>query len=237
MFRKPWKLALFAGMGAVLASSLATAATFGTVVPIGGEAADIALDEARGVLYVANFTANRIDLMSLSNNVVQTSINVAAQPSSISLSPDDHWLLVAHYGNNTSPASPTNGLTLIDLTNANASQTFALANPPLGVAFGIDDKALVVTTQEFILFDPSLGTTQVLETIAQVATNAIPQPAQSFPPNIVQASIAVSRDGNTIAGFGGNSPYLLFRYSVLNHSISSSFYSSTPPAGPRTISE
>ena len=236
MFRKPWKLVLFAWTGAVLACSMAAAASFGTVVPIGGEAADIALDEGRGVLYVANFTANRIDVMSLSTNVVQTSINVAAQPSSISLSPDGHWLLVAHYGNNTAPASPTNGLTLVDLTNSNARQTFALANPPLGVAFGSDDKALVVTSQEFILFDPSVGTTQVLETIEQVATTAIPQPPASFPGNIVQASVATSHDGNTVAGFGGNSPYLLFRYNVLTHTISSSFYVSTLPAGPRTVS-
>ncbi len=71
----------FAWTGAVLMRrSALRAATFGTVVAIGGEAADLALDEARGVLYVANFTANRIDVMSLSNNVVQTSINVAAQP-------------------------------------------------------------------------------------------------------------------------------------------------------------
>ena len=40
-------------------AATAPAATFGTVVPIGGEAADIALDETRGVLYIANFTANR----------------------------------------------------------------------------------------------------------------------------------------------------------------------------------
>ena len=43
---------------------------------IGGEAADIALDPTRGVLYIANFTANRIDVMTLSNNAIQTSINV-----------------------------------------------------------------------------------------------------------------------------------------------------------------
>jgi len=236
MFRKPWKVVLIALGGAWLAASPAAAATFGTVVPIGGEAGDIALDQTRGVLYIANFTANRIDVMSLSNNRVQTSINVASQPSSISVSPDDHWLLVAHYGNNTPPATPTNALTLIDLTNSYAQQVFALGNPPLGVAFGSDDKALVVTDTEFILFDPSVGTTQVLETIAQVVTNAIPQPPASFPGNIVQASVATSADGNTIAGFGGNSPYLLFRYSVLNHTISGSFYISTPPAGPRTVS-
>ena len=63
-----------------------------------------------------------------------------------------------------------------------------------------------------------VGTTQVLQTIAQVATNAIPQPPASFPGNIVQASVATSRDGLTIAGFGGYSPYLLFRYNVVNHS-------------------
>jgi len=41
--------------------------TFGQVVVIGGEAIDLALDESRGVLYIANFTANRIDVMSLAN--------------------------------------------------------------------------------------------------------------------------------------------------------------------------
>src|SRR5579863_5545119 len=107
---------------AVLAASIATAAwggTFGKVVSIGGEASDIALDPTRGVLYIANFTANRIDVMTLSNNTVQTSINVPNQPSSISVSPDGHWLLVGNYGNNTNGSS-TNALTLIDLTNANA---------------------------------------------------------------------------------------------------------------------
>ncbi len=231
MFRKLSVLA-----GAVLISGVALAGTFGTVVPIGGEAADIALDESRGVLYVANFTANRIDVMSLANNQVQTSINVAAQPSSISVSPDAHWLLAAHYGNNAAPASPTNALTLIDLTNNYASQTFALGNPPLGVAFGLDGNALVVTTQEFIQFNPLLGTTQTLQSITQVATNSIPQPPASFPGNIVQATIAASRDGLTIAGFGGSSPYLLFRYNVATGSITSSFYVSSPPAGPRVAS-
>src|SRR5207302_7246938 len=65
-----------------------SAATLGTVVPIGGAAADIALDEPRGVLYIANFTANRIDVMSLADNTVHTSYNVAGQPASLSLSPD-----------------------------------------------------------------------------------------------------------------------------------------------------
>src|ERR1700677_992812 len=142
MFRKPHLIAL-----TVMMAGAAFAGTSGTVVPIGGEAADLALDESRGVLYIANFTANRIDVMTLSNNQIQTSINVASQPTSISMSPDNHWLLVANYGATTSttsaPASQNNSLTLIDLTNGNAQQTFAIGTPPLGVAFGLDDKALV----------------------------------------------------------------------------------------------
>src|SRR5262249_36917338 len=163
--------------------------------------ADVALDEARGVLYVANFTANRIEVMSLATNAVRTSINVAAQPSSISLSPDGHWLLVTHYGNRTAPASSSNAISLIDLNNNNAKQTFVLGNPPLGAAFGIDNRALVVTTQEFILFDPALGTTQLLDTIQGQAAKSIPQPnGTSFPPNIVTASVAASADGLSVFG-------------------------------------
>lgn len=230
-----WAIAL---IGAVLMARAAPGAnTFGQVVTIGGEAIDIALDESRGVLYIANFTANRIDVMSLANYAIQTSINVAAQPSSISLSPDNHWLLVAHYGDTTPPATQSNLLTLIDLTAANSKQTFALGNPPLGVAFGIDDKALVVTTTQFILFDPALGTTQILQTVAQVATNAIPQPPATFPLGFTEAGVATSKDGLTVAGFGGSTTAgLLFKYAVADHTITASSWGATPPLGPRAVS-
>src|ERR1700692_985745 len=95
--RKYWILALAV---ALIPSGSLLAGTFGRVVPIGGAASDVGLDEARGVLYIANFTANRIEVMSLANNTIQTSINVAAQPGSISLSPDGRYLIVAHFGNN-----------------------------------------------------------------------------------------------------------------------------------------
>src|SRR5438045_9334561 len=68
---------------AVLAlTTAAWSGTFGRVIPIGGQASDIALDEGRGVLYIANFTANTIDVMSLADNTISTSLNVAPQPGS-----------------------------------------------------------------------------------------------------------------------------------------------------------
>src|SRR5579863_7248134 len=115
MLRKSWLSAMqwamkWALAGAVLTAGPALAGTFGTVVPIGGAGSDLALDEPRGLLYVADFTANRIDVMSLATNTIQTSINVPAQPSSLALSPNGRWLLVGCYGNNSAPATQQSGL-------------------------------------------------------------------------------------------------------------------------------
>ncbi len=230
MLRKSTILAL---AGSLLMTGAAMAATFGKVVPIGGAPADVALDESRGKLYIANFTGRRIDVMSLATNTITTSISVAAQPSSLAVSPDGHWLLAAHYGNNTAPASPTNNLTVIDLRNNNSKQTFALANPPLGLAFGIDNRALVVTTKDFISFDPSLGTTQVITTIDEQATKAIPQPPQSFPAQFSQASVGASADGRYIWGFADS---LMFYYQATNHIISAGYYTASPTMAPRVVS-
>jgi len=220
----------------MILAGAAAAGTFGTVIPIGGEAVDLALDEPRGVLYVADFTGNRVDVISLSTGTIQTTINGLNNPSSLSVSPDDHWLVVAEYGNNTAPAAQTNGLAVIDLTNNYARQFFNLGQPPLGVAFGMDGNALIVTTNSFQLYNPNTGQVQLLETISQVATNAIPQPPANFPLEFTEAAIAVSRDGSTIAGFGGGSPYLVFRYSVPTQTVTSSYYVSSPPGGPRVVS-
>src|SRR5438309_7707728 len=105
MYRVGFWLVLVA-LGVLLVPGLVApvyAGTFGKVVPIGGQASDIALDEGRGVLYIANFTANSIDVMSLADNSISTSINVGPQPGSLALSPDGQFLVVAHFGNFNAP--------------------------------------------------------------------------------------------------------------------------------------
>jgi len=222
-----WKTALAASL-----TASAWGGTFGKVVSIGGQASDLALDEPRGVLYVANFTANRVEVMSLGSYTIQTSINVASQPSALALSPDDHYLVVANYGNSAAPASPSNAITVIDLTT-NGTQTFALGSPPLGVAFGLDGLALVVTTTDFLLFDPASGTTQELSTIAGVTAKTLPQPTGSFPTNIVAASVSASADATKIYGFGDT---LMFSYDVTSRTIRAGLYTSSPTLGPRAVS-
>src|SRR6266849_2235529 len=132
----------------LMMTSAAHGGTFGSVVPIGGHASDIALDEARGVLYAANFGAARIDVVSLAKHTAVSSIHVAPYPGSIALSPDGQFLLVAHFGNFQPPSSSANALTLVNLATS-GQQTFTLGDPPLAVAFGADGRALVVTTTRF----------------------------------------------------------------------------------------
>ncbi|MFN7935146.1 MAG: hypothetical protein U0R19_17580 [Bryobacteraceae bacterium] len=218
--------------------------TVGRVVAIGGHASDLALDEARGVLYVANFTANRVDVLNASEGTVQSSINVAAQPSSLALSVDGRYLVVAHYGNVTAPASPSNGVTVIDLS-ANSRSSFALGSAPLGVAFGLDNKALIVTATEFLLFDPVTGNASNLGSISGVTTKALPQPLTNFPSNIVAASMATSGDGlfvfgsaalSSSAGGGSGGQTLEFAYDVTTKRINAVFWTWAPPPGPRVVS-
>src|SRR5258706_7620583 len=105
-------------LGLLLAPGLLApvyAGTFGQVVSIGGQASDIALDEPRGVLYIANFTANRIEVLDTSDLSISRSINVNPQPGSIALSPNGAYLVIGHYGNNVFPVPPNNAVTILNL--------------------------------------------------------------------------------------------------------------------------
>ncbi|MGA2213510.1 MAG: hypothetical protein ABSH31_09565 [Bryobacteraceae bacterium] len=228
-----WKILI----AALFAAAAAWGQTFGTVVSIGGEAADLALDETRGVLYIADFTGNTIDVMSLATNTIKTSINVAAQPSSISMSPDGHYLVATNFGNATAPATAGNALTVIDL-DTRGTQTFSLGNPPLGVAFGANGLALVVTTTDFELFNPSTGATQQVGTLASVVANSLPVgPTINFPAAITAASVTASADGTQIYGLGGTTSTVTFRYDVTTGVLSpGGIVTSTGVLGPRVVS-
>src|SRR4051794_26096328 len=88
------------GARGVLAAAITVAAawggTFGQVVTIGGSASDIALDERRGVLYIANSSAGRIEVMNVSDRSIPRSINVNTNPRSLALSQNSRYLVVSH---------------------------------------------------------------------------------------------------------------------------------------------
>jgi uncharacterized protein (TIGR03437 family) len=222
------------GLAAVALASAAWGGTFGKVVPIGGQASDIALDETRGVLYIANFAANRIEIMNTSDLTISQSINVNPLPGSIALSRDGQFLLVAHYGNFKPPASLDAALTLINL-RTNTRQVFSLPAAPLAVAFGADGLALVVTTADVSLLDPVAGVIQTIDTHASLASKTLPVPVTSpAPVQITESALGVSGDGWRI--YGTTTAFGIV-YDVASQSLSTfPTAGAQPPFGPRSVS-
>jgi uncharacterized protein (TIGR03437 family) len=210
------------------------AAGFGTVAAIGGHAADIALDEARGLLYIANFTANRIDVLSTADNTVHTSMNVSPQPGALALSPDSQYLLIAHFGNTNPPDPSKNLLTLIRLTD-NTRQTFITGDPPLGVAFfgGLPSGpgiAMVVTTTGFFTLDPTNGILSGLTSFANLAQTT-PVSTPTFPGQIIQTSLTTSSDHQTIWGIAGagTGNQILYTFNARTGVLNATVDVSSPP--------
>jgi uncharacterized protein (TIGR03437 family) len=199
--------------------SAAWAGTFGKVVPIGGHASDIAVDERRGVVYVSNFTANRIEVMSMANETLATPMEVALQPASLALSPDNRYLVVAHY----------------DL-DGNVRQHLVIGPRVLAVAFGGSPLALVVTEQGLQILDPATGTLQDLAP-QPFTSQGLPVPFATFPPEIVQASANTSRDGRYVVGLAQYQEMAVsFRFDVFSRELIIISIRAEPPLGPRVVS-
>jgi uncharacterized protein (TIGR03437 family) len=214
----------------------AGAATFGTVVPIRGHVSDIALDPGRGVLYAANFTANRIEVVSTAKLSLQPPILVANQPSSLALSADGRFLVVGHYTNSVASAT---ALTIIDLI-ANSTQTSTLdGSSVLSVAFGNSPQALVVTNNGVLLVDPVTAKSTVLQ-LNPFDSKGLPVPWATFPPNIVDASSGVSGDGQMIYvlwdSAASASKSAVAQYSVATGAFTLIGITSTPSMGPTAVS-
>jgi uncharacterized protein (TIGR03437 family) len=216
------------------------AASFGTVVPIRGQSSDIALDESRGLLYIANFTAGQIEVMSTSDNIVHSSIPVSLHPGSLALSPDGNYLLAANYQNGTSTPQGTDVLTLINLTSR-VQQTFSTGDPPLGAAFIADPNnrsssglALIATTTGFYLFDPISGTLQFIDSFANAA-KSLPVPQATFPPQILQTAMTTAADGVHIWGVAdaGTGSQLIYLYDGTTGRMTAQTWVTTPALLPR----
>ena len=220
------------------------AATFGTVVPIGGTPSDIALDEPRKVLYIADFGCSCIDVMSLADNTIQNSINVAAFPAGIALSPNGQYLVVIHYanfGSSSSATAPSGGnlVTVINL-NTQGHTTYALGASPLGVSFvntlngdqgGV---AVIATTTNIMSLDPETGQINILLSMAEVS-QTITQPAPFYPGQFTEAAVNTSADGWTAWGVfgGGTGTQLMFWYNGFNSTLDWSGWITSPSLLPR----
>jgi uncharacterized protein (TIGR03437 family) len=231
-------------VAALMASTLpADAATFGNVVTtVGGHPADIALDESRGMLYIANFTALEIDVMSTKDNTIHSSIPLPSHPSGVALSPDSNYLVVTEYQNGTSTPQGFNGVTIINLASNNATQNSSTGDPALGVAFvrtgqstgQVSGQALVVTSTGFYLLDPISGYMRFLTSVTNTALT-LPQPTASFPSQILETQVTASANGLWIWGVadGGTGTQLIFRFNAANAQLTGQVWQTSPPLLPR----
>lgn len=214
-------------------------ATFGTTVPIRGTVSDLALDEGRGRLYVANFSAGRVEVMDTSSHSLQNSLPVPLPPAAVALSPDGTYLVVGEY-DNLGTDSAKGGLTIFGL-DGGSRQDVAIENPVLAVAFGAGSQALVITTQQFLLVDPRSGTVTPLPSPVALNGKPLPVPFSTFAPNIIEASTGVSSDRQTIvilAQLAGDNPQnaAVLIYHVGQNQVGVIDIVSTPPLGPRSVS-
>jgi hypothetical protein len=220
----------------LILTSAVFAAPFGKVVPVGGHVSDIALDNRRSLLYIANFAANRIDVMSTADHELRSPIYVSPQPSAIAVSPGralpDRGPLRAVDDETT--IKP--GVTIIDF-DANTRRTLALADSPLAIAFGNGDRAFIVTTTNFQLLDPLTGRLRVLANGASLKTEPLPVEFPKFPPEILQASAGVSGDGEIIYVLAqGDQSAAVVMYRVSDEFLRVVGITSAPELGPRVMS-
>lgn len=205
-------LMLALGVGAT-----APAATFGRAYPLLGEFSDLALDEPRSLLYLSNFTAGRIDVWNLNSGSLEAPIRVGINPSSVALFPDGKSLLILNF---TSPSAfvvnletrAVQTLAIPPVADAAGVPVPANLNLPRAVAFGSDGAALIITSHQLLRYDPASGLIAVLVPQLGPLLGALPVPQPTFPPEILNARMAVSEDRNTIFVVGSFQPTLHFAF-------------------------
>src|SRR5947209_7725612 len=93
-----------------------TSATFGDVISIGTQPADIVLDESRQRVYLINTSANTVDIWDYAAQQIAGSIPVGHTPLAGAMSMDGSFLYVTNHDDST--------LAVIDLTSSNPSASF-----------------------------------------------------------------------------------------------------------------
>jgi DNA-binding beta-propeller fold protein YncE len=219
----------------LLASQIyGNAANFGTVVPVRGHLSDIAIDTQRNVVYGANFTANRVEVLSMASQSLLSPINVGLQPSALALSPDNRYLVVGHYGGGN--PSPTSALTIIDLTTNSQLSLSLGTDSVLAIAFGNGSSALVITETGVSLLDPAGGKFTPL-VLTDFSSTPLQVPWATYPAGIISGTIGVSADGNVIyALVDQGSSWQLVRYVTGSNAPVIVNGTSAPFLGPRSVS-
>ncbi len=196
------------------AHSIEQAGTFGQIIALPGHINDVEVDEVRQLVYAGNFSAGRVEVISMTTNQRISSFPTSPQPSAMSgmaMSLDARYLVAINVPV-TSGVSQLASITAINLNDSTDRRHFPLADTPLAVTFITGGDALIVTTRRMLLFDPADGSTRVLIDLENPPPDVIlPVSLPTFPREVVTASVATSADGKWVYGLTDE---FMFAYQV-----------------------
>jgi hypothetical protein len=211
---------------ALVTSSVVCGATIGRVVTLPGGASDLALDEARGLVYLSQSVEGQVQVYSISKQSFIATIPTDQTPLALALSGDGKYLFVTCYD--------AAALDVIDLSSLTMLGRIALPAKPEGVAVGADGKVLITTSgagtngaaDSLLLYDPTPGAAvQVSALSVTPPTSGVP----TFPPDSARPFLArhsqlvASRSGAFIAGVNVASDAAtsatVFVYEAASHTV------------------
>ena len=200
-----------------LAAQLDGVAAIGDPVSLPGQINELFVDEPRGLLYAANFTGGRVEVVSMSTMQRLSSFPTSPIPSGLSgmaVSPNGRWMVATNQPV-TNGVTQLSGIAIINLNDPSERRHIAFDEEPMGVAFGIDNKALVVTTDGLYILDPIDGGSRQIFSLsgAELGGETVSLPVQ--PPTSISSlraiSMAPSGDGRWIFGVA---PEFVFSYQI-----------------------
>ncbi len=206
LFERRAPAALLALLGAALSLP---AANIGTAVPILGQVADLVYDEQRQLVYLANFSQNRIEVYSVGGQRLLTPINVGAAPASVALSPDRQTLYVANNSSNT--------VSVVDVSTGTLQDEVPIGSRPDSLAVGADGIVVIIGGGGLMRLNaPSRTVTAVAISPPAAPPPGLPAPGAIPTPAGFRAQLAATSDGRLIFGMSANR---LFVYEVSSGTV------------------
>ncbi len=195
---------LMSGSWAVAVGQIPGVNAVGEVIPLPGHTNELFVDEARRLLYAGNFSAGRVEVVSMDTLQRISSIATTPQPagtSGMAVSPDRRWLVTTNVPV-TSGVTQLSGVTVVNLNDPNDRRHFAMLDEPLAVAFGANNEALIIAKSGLQLFDPVTGGFRVLLDLTTCPEcGLLPTSVSSkLPRQIITASASSSLDGIWLFG-------------------------------------
>ncbi|MDZ4800572.1 MAG: beta-propeller fold lactonase family protein, partial [Bryobacteraceae bacterium] len=208
----------------LLLVAAAYSATFGTVVSVVGGAADIVLDEPRGRLYLVNTAQTRVEVYSIAQRRVLSTVRTDSLPLAAALSRDGRFLYVTCYD--------ATSVNVINLETLAITTRISLPAKPEGIAVGGDGKALISTigtgagntSNVLLIWDPG-----AINTASLAAVPLSPPPPQSpllpAPSGRVfltsRSQLVPTKDGRFIVGVNipNNNSRAVFVYEVASGTV------------------